>query len=81
MEVQTMRLQPREIDSYRFLLDHAPDWTTLFELAEQIYQDRRLSWPDKDRLFSVLDSRERAIGGVAIRMFQHRVAGRPGVNA
>jgi len=75
MAIPTKRLLPGHVDAYRFLLDHAPDWTTLFELAEQIYQDRRLTWPDKDRLFSVLDSRERAMGGTAVRRPQHESCG------
>lgn len=57
-------------DSCRALLANALDWDYLFNLADRIYHDRRLSWPEKDRLFTILDGRERAMGGPAVRCLQ-----------
>ena len=65
-------MRTHRFDSYRFLLDHALDWDLLYDLAERIYQDSRLSWRDKDRLFTVLDLRERALGGTAVRRLHSR---------
>lgn len=60
----------RGFESYRTLLNYVSDWGLLFELAERIYRDRRLSWTEKDRLFTVLDDRERAMGGPAVRVLE-----------
>lgn len=68
-------------DAYRVLLEQVADWKLLADVADEIYHDDRLSWGEKDTLFSLVDAREMAIQGLAVRFLRDRAPRPPLVNA